>query len=156
MIDDLSTGVQWAVRWGPHLEGSIGDRRLVTRLLRTEKIDAVMHFAANAYVGESMAKPQEYFQNNVVNGLSLLDSMLEAGVTSIVFSSTCATYGDPLHLPIDESHPQIPVNPYGESKLFFEKSIRWYGKAYGLRWCALRYFNAAGFDGDTNRRGARP
>ena len=148
VIDDLSTGNEWAVRWGPLVEGSIGDRDLVTRLLRVEKIDAVMHFAASAYVGESMAQPRKYFQNNDVNGLSLLDSVVEAGVTNIVFSSSCATYGDPLRIPIDETHPQNPVNPYGESKLFFEKALRWYGEAYGLRWCALRYFNAAGADGE--------
>ena len=146
VIDDLSTGNEWAVRWGALVRGSIGDQGLVVRVLRAEKIDAVMHFAANAYVNESMAEPQKYFRNNVVNSLSLLDSMREAGVTSIVFSSTCATYGDPLHLPLEESHPQNPVNPYGESKLFIEKVLRWYGEAYGLRWAALRYFNAAGAD----------
>jgi UDP-glucose-4-epimerase GalE len=107
-----------------------------------------MHFAASAYVGESMVQPQKYFRNNVVNSLSLFDSMREAGVTNIVFSSTCATYGEPLRLPLDESHPQNPVNPYGESKLFIEKVLRWYGEAYGLRWSTLRYFNAAGADVD--------
>jgi UDP-glucose-4-epimerase GalE len=105
-----------------------------------------MHFAACAYVGESMTQPQKYFRNNVVNSLSLLDAMRETGVTNIVFSSTCATYGDPVRLPLDESHPQNPVNPYGDSKLFIEKALRWYGLAYGLRWVSLRYFNAAGAD----------
>jgi UDP-glucose-4-epimerase GalE len=128
------------------VRGSIGDRPLVARVLREEKIDAVLHFAACAYVGESMAQPEKYFRNNVVNTLSLLDAMREAGVTNIVFSSTCATYGNPLRLPLDESHPQNPVNPYGDSKLFVEKMLRWYGQAYGLRWAALRYFNAAGAD----------
>jgi UDP-glucose-4-epimerase GalE len=93
-----------------------------------------------------MAQPEKYFRNNVVNTLSLLGAMRDAGVTNIVFSSTCATYGDPLRLPLDESHPQNPVNPYGDSKLFVEKVLRWYGQAYGLRWAALRYFNAAGAD----------
>lgn len=148
VIDDLSTGNEWAVRWGVLVQGNIGDKELVTRILLAEKIDAVMHFAASAYIGESMVEPQKYFQNNVVNSLSLLDSMRRAGVAKIVFSSTCATYGDPLHLPLEESHPQIPVNPYGESKLFIEKAMRWYGKAYGLRWATLRYFNAAGADPD--------
>lgn len=146
VMDDLSTGHEWAVRWGALVRGSIGDRPLVARVLREEKIDAVLHFAACAYVGESMAQPEKYFRNNVVNTLSLLDAMREAGVTNIVFSSTCATYGDPLRLPLDESHPQNPVNPYGDSKLFVEKVLRWYGQAYGLRWVALRYFNAAGAD----------
>ncbi len=148
MIDDLSTGNEWAVRWGVLVRGNIGDESLVTRILRAERIDAVMHFAASAYVGESMVEPQKYFKNNVVNSLSLLDSMLRTGVKRIVFSSTCATYGDPQRLPLEESHPQIPVNPYGESKLFIERAMRWYGEAYGLRWTTLRYFNAAGADLD--------
>ena len=148
VIDDLSTGNEWAVRWGALVRGNIGGQGLVLRVLRAEKIDAVMHFAASAYVGESMTQPQKYFRNNVVNTLSLLDSMREAGVTNIVFSSTCATYGVPQRLLLDESHPQNPVNPYGESKLFIEKVLRWYGHAYGMRWSALRYFNAAGADAD--------
>lgn len=146
VIDDFSTGNEWAVRWGILVRGNIGDRDLVKRVLRTEKIEAVIHFAASAYVGESMTLPQKYFQNNVVNTLSLLDSMLEAGVKNLVFSSTCATYGDPVNLPLEETHPQIPTNPYGESKLFIEKAMRWYGEPYDLRWIALRYFNAAGAD----------
>jgi UDP-arabinose 4-epimerase len=146
VIDDLSTGNEWAVRWGPMVRGNIGARGLVSRVLRDERIEAVLHFAASAYVGESMAHPEEYFRNNIVNSLSLLDAMREAEVKVIVFSSTCATYGDPVHLPIDESHPQKPTNPYGESKLFFERALRWYGEAYALRWIALRYFNAAGAD----------
>jgi UDP-glucose 4-epimerase len=133
VIDDFSTGNEWAVRWGTLVRGNIGDPDLVTRVLREEKIDAVMHFAACAYVGESMTQPQKYFRNNVVNSLSLLDSMRAAGVSNIVFSSSCATYGDPLRLPLDERHAQNPVNPYGESKLFVEKALRWYGEAYGLR-----------------------
>jgi UDP-glucose-4-epimerase GalE len=128
------------------VRGNIGDRALVTRILRDKKIDAVMHFAASAYVGESMAHPEKYFQNNVVNTLVLLDAMREVGVKNMVFSSTCATFGNPLYLPIDEAHPQTPVNPYGESKVFIEKVLHWYGEAYGLRWIVLRYFNAAGAD----------
>jgi UDP-arabinose 4-epimerase len=146
VVDDLSTGNEWAVRWGALVRGNIGDQDLVTRVLRAEKIDAVLHFAASAYVGESMVQPKKYFWNNVVNSLSLLDAMRAAGVANIVFSSTCATYGDPVRLPLDESHPQNPVNPYGDSKLFVEKVLRWYGEVYGLRWIALRYFNAAGAD----------
>lgn len=149
VLDDLSTGNRWAVRWGPLIEGNIGDRDLVVRTLRSEKIDAVMHFAASAYVGESVTNPEKYFRNNVVYSLNLLDAMREAGVETIVFSSTCATYGEPAKLPLDETHPQNPVNPYGESKLFVEKALRWYGEAYELQWIALRYFNAAGADVDT-------
>jgi UDP-glucose-4-epimerase GalE len=148
VIDNLSTGNEWAVRWGAMVRGNIGDQELVAKVLRDEKIDAVMHFAASAYVGESMSQPQKYFQNNVVNSLSFLDAMRKTGVTNIVFSSSCATYGKPVYLPLDESHPQIPVNPYGDSKLFVEKVLRWYGEAYGMRWAALRYFNAAGADVD--------
>ncbi len=148
VIDDLSTGNEWAVRWGSFVRGNIGDRGLVARILRSEEIDAVMHFAASAYVGESVADPEKYFRNNVVHTLTLLDAMREAGVKRIVFSSTCATYGEPMHLPLDESHPQNPVNPYGESKLFVERVLRWYGHAYALQWVALRYFNAAGADSD--------
>jgi UDP-glucose-4-epimerase GalE len=148
VIDDLSTGNEWAVRWGRLVRGNIGDREVVVRTLQEEKIDAVMHFAAKAYVGESVERPREYFENNVIHSLRLLDAMSAAGVRTIVFSSTCATYGEPQYLPIDESHPQNPVNPYGDSKLFIEKALRWYGKTYGLRWAALRYFNAAGADAE--------
>jgi UDP-arabinose 4-epimerase len=148
VLDDLSTGNRWAVRWGSLIEGNIGDRGLVVRTLRDEKIDAVMHFAASAYVGESITNPEKYFHNNVVCTLGLLNAMREAGVGKIIFSSTCATYGEPKKLPLDETHPQNPVNPYGESKLFVEKALRWYGEAYGLQWIALRYFNAAGADVD--------
>ena len=111
-------------------------------------IDAVVHFAASALVGESMTNPAKYFRNNTVGTLNLLDAMRDAGVGTIVFSSTCATYGDPVRVPIDETHPQAPVNPYGESKLMVEKMLRWYGEIHGLRWMALRYFNAAGADPD--------
>ena len=103
-----------------------------------------MHFAANALVGESMENPSKYFRNNVGNGLNLLDAMVETGVKQLVFSSTCATFGPPERVPIDETLPQRPINPYGESKLAFEKILRWYDEIHGLRFVALRYFNAAG------------
>ena len=109
-----------------------------------------MHFAALAYVGESVTEPKLYFENNVAQGLGLLDGLLQAGVKRFVFSSTCATYGEPVRVPIDESHPQAPVNPYGWSKLFMEKILSSYDHAYGLRFVALRYFNAAGA---TRRKG---
>src|ERR1019366_6383077 len=108
----------------------------------------VVHFAASAYVGESMVNPRKYFRNNVVNSLNLLDVMLEEGVDTIVFSSSCATYGIPAVVPISEDSPQQPSNPYGESKLFVEKALRAFGGAYSLHWAALRYFNAAGADPD--------
>jgi len=148
VFDNLSFGHRWAVRWGPLVEGDLGDKNLVRRILEQYEIDAVIHFAASAYVGESMQNPRKYFRNNVVNSLNLLDAMMDSKVKAIVFSSTCATYGDPVELPITESHPQKPVNPYGDSKLFVEQMLKWYGEAYGLKWAAMRYFNAAGADPD--------
>jgi UDP-glucose-4-epimerase GalE len=146
VLDNLSTGHREFVRWGPLTEGNIGDGPLVRRLLASEKIESVIHFAASAYIGESMQRPREYFANNVVNTLNLLDAMIESDVRSIVFSSSCAVYGVPDTIPIDENHRESPVNPYGESKLFIERALRWYGEAYGLRSVVLRYFNAAGAD----------
>ena len=148
IFDDLSQGHEWAVKWGPLERGSLSDPERLAEVFARRKIDAVVHFAANALVGESMTNPAKYFQNNTVGTLNLLNAMREAGVGTIVFSSTCATYGDPIRVPIDETHPQSPVNPYGESKLMVEKILRWYGDSYGLRWMALRYFNAAGADPD--------
>src|SRR3954463_5427289 len=146
IFDDLSQGHEWAVKWGPLERGSLSDPDRLAEVFAGRKIDVVVHFAANALVGESMSNPAKYFQNNTVGTLNLLNAMREAGVDTIVFSSTCATYGDPVRVPIDETHPQVPVNPYGESKLMVEKLLRWYGESYGLRWMALRYFNAAGAD----------
>ena len=117
-------------------------------MLKRHSVDAVIHFAAYAYVGESVTNPRKYFRNNVAGTLNLLDAMLDAGVRDIVFSSTCATYGEPEQVPISEDHPQNPVNPYGETKLAVEKMLHWYAQAYGLRYAALRYFNAAGADPD--------
>src|SRR3954452_13206648 len=148
VCDDFSQGHEWAVKWGPLERGRLSDAARLTEVFTSRKIDVVVHFAANALVGESMTNPAKYFQNNTVGSLNLLNAMHDAGVETIVFSSTCATYGDPVRVPIDESHPQAPVNPYGESKLMVEKILRWYGDAYDLRWMALRYFNAAGADPD--------
>lgn len=148
VLDNLRHGHRWAVRWGPLVEMDLGDREGLARVFRNYRITAVIHFAAFAYVGESMREPAAYFRNNVVNTLNLLDAMREGGVGRIVFSSTCATYGDPHEIPIPENHPQQPVNPYGESKLMVERLLEWYGQAYGLGWTALRYFNAAGADPD--------
>lgn len=147
-FDNLVYGHPWAVRWGPLVEADLADRAAIERVLRAHSIEAVIHFAAYAYVGESMADPGKYFRNNITNTLNLLDAMHATGVSKIVFSSTCATYGIPQAVPIAEDHPQRPVNPYGESKLFIERALYWHGKAHDLRWMALRYFNAAGADVD--------
>ena len=145
-FDNLVYGHRQAVRWGPLVEGDLADGALVADTLRRFDIAAVMHFAAYAYVGESMAKPELYFRNNVVNSLGLLEAMDAAGIRRIVFSSTCATYGIPDAVPIDETMLQRPVNPYGESKLMIERALHWHGVAHGLGHVALRYFNAAGAD----------
>jgi UDP-arabinose 4-epimerase len=146
--DNLVYGHREAVRWGPFVEADLADAARLAEALRRHEIAAIMHFAAFAYVGESMEKPQLYFRNNVVNTLGLLDAMMAAGVRHIVFSSTCATYGTPERVPIAEDTPQRPVNPYGESKLMIERALHWYGAAYGITHAALRYFNAAGADPD--------
>jgi UDP-glucose-4-epimerase GalE len=148
VLDDFTQGHDWAVKWGPLERGSLADQGRLREVFAAHKVEAVVHFAASALVGESMSQPTKYFRNNTVATLNLLDAMCEAGIATIVFSSTCATYGDPVRVPIDETHPQAPVNPYGESKLMVEKILRWYGSAYGLKWIALRYFNAAGADPD--------
>jgi UDP-arabinose 4-epimerase len=146
VLDNLSMGHRWAARYGSLVVGDLSDADLIRHVLKEYRIDAVLHFAALAYVGESMAVPERYFRNNVANTLNLVEAMLSSNVRHIVFSSTCATYGVPESTPISESHPQIPVSPYGESKLFIEKVLRWNGKAHGLNSIALRYFNAAGAD----------
>jgi UDP-glucose 4-epimerase len=145
VLDDLSRGHRRAVDDSvPFYQGRIGDRALVARICQEQRIGACIHFAALAYVGESVVKPKLYFENNVEQGIALLDSLLAAGVRQMVFSSTCATYGEPVQIPIDEQHPQQPTNPYGWSKLFIEKALEAYDRAYGLKYVALRYFNAAG------------
>jgi UDP-arabinose 4-epimerase len=148
VFDNLEYGHKSAVKWGPFVEGDLADSALIQRVLREYKITSVIHFAAYAYVGESVTNPRKYFRNNVVCTLNLLDAMVDAGVREIVFSSTCATYGVPHEVPISENHPQKPVNPYGESKLAVEKILHWYAGAYGTHFAALRYFNAAGADPD--------
>jgi len=148
VFDNLSTGHKWAVKWGPLIEADLADRAAIRKALDDHGIDAVIHFAACAYVGESMQDPGKYFQNNVAGTLNLLEAMHGAGVSKIVFSSSCATYGIPESLPLNEDHPTIPVNPYGESKLMVEKMLRWFGEIHGFKWISLRYFNAAGADPD--------
>lgn len=126
------------------IEGDLRDREGVSRTMGDVKPDAVVHFAAYALVGESMTHPERYFGNNVVGGINLADAMLDHDVERIVFSSTCATYGQPETVPITEDTPQRPTNPYGESKLVYEKMLEWYGKIHGMKAVFLRYFNACG------------
>ena len=145
ILDNLSEGHRRALDpRAEFVEGDLADRETTAATLARLRPDAVMHFAANALVGESMENPSKYFRNNVAAGLNLLDAMIAAGVKRLVFSSTCATFGPPERVPIDEETPQRPINPYGESKLAFEKILKWYDTIHGLRFVSLRYFNAAG------------
>jgi UDP-arabinose 4-epimerase len=148
VYDNLVHGHRTSVRWGPFEEGDIGDSARLTAVLARHDIAAVMHFAAFAYVGESVTQPERYFDNNVAKSFVLLDTVRKAGIRHIVFSSSCATYGSPRRLPIAEDTPQHPINPYGETKLMVERALYWYGIAHGLSSVALRYFNAAGADPD--------
>jgi UDP-glucose 4-epimerase len=145
VLDDLSRGHRDAVdSRAAFREGRTGDRALVADLVREHGIDSCAHFAAFAYVGESMTEPARYYENNFAQAAALLEALVEAGVRRVVFSSTCATYGVPREVPIPESHPQWPINPYGWSKLFVERLLSDFDRAYDLRFVALRYFNAAG------------
>lgn len=145
VFDNLSEGHRSAVDpRARFLLGDLADRELVARSLTEARAEAVIHFAAHALVGESMQNPGKYFRNNVANGLNLLDAAVAAHVRKFVFSSTCATYGVPEQMPMDETLPQKPVNPYGESKLMFERMLQWYQQLHGLEFVAFRYFNAAG------------
>ncbi|HXX41913.1 MAG TPA: UDP-glucose 4-epimerase GalE [Chthoniobacterales bacterium] len=145
IFDNLSEGHRAAIDpRAQFLEGDLSEPVKIKSALAKTKPEAVMHFAANALVGESMQNPSKYFRNNVANGLNLLDAMVEAGIKTFVFSSTCAIFGPPDRLPIDESLPARPINPYGESKLAFEKILLWFDKIHGLKSVSLRYFNAAG------------
>ena len=148
VYDNLSRGHREAVRWGPLVEGDLLDGARLRATIAEHRVAAVMHFAAYAYVGKSVADPALYYHNNLCGTLSLLEAMRESDLGEIVFSSTCATYGTPDTVPIRESAPQKPVNPYGETKLAIERALYWYGQAYGMRSAALRYFNAAGADPD--------
>jgi UDP-glucose 4-epimerase len=145
IFDNLSEGHRRAIDPRAELiEGDLQDRQSIEKTLAKQRPEAVMHFAASALVGESMQNPSKYFRNNIANGLNLLDAMMNVGVGKIVFSSTCAIFGPPERVPIDETTPTRPINPYGESKLAFEKILRWYGEIHGLKFVSLRYFNAAG------------
>lgn len=145
IFDNLSEGHRQAVDSRANfIQGELADRRQIDSAISSSRPDAVMHFAANALVGESMQNPSKYFRNNICNGLNLLDAMVAAGVERIVFSSTCAIFGPPDRVPIDETAPARPINPYGESKLAFENILRWYDEIHGVKFVCLRYFNAAG------------
>lgn len=145
VLDNLSRGHRAAVaRDVPFYKGNIGDRELLARIASEHEIEACIHFAAFAYVGESVAEPTRYFENNVEQGVALMGALLKAGVRRVVFSSTCATYGEPQEVPISETHPQRPTNPYGWSKLSMEGILAGYDRTAGVRYVALRYFNAAG------------
>lgn len=148
VFDNFSTGHRNFVRWGPLVEGDIRDHDALLQTIRSVRADAVLHFAACAYVGESVADPQKYYENNVVGSLSLLRAMLEGGCRNIVFSSSCAIYGEPEDLPIRETAPKNPLSPYGASKMIVERILSDYSLAHGLSSIALRYFNAAGADPD--------
>ncbi len=148
ILDNLSTGNRWATRGYRFFEADLADEEYTFNILSNHRIEAVIHFAGSAYIGESVDYPQKYFENNVGNGLKLLNAARRAGVKKIIFSSTCATYGIPRYVPVTEDHVQIPISPYGDSKLFIEKALHWYGEAYGMRSVILRYFNAAGADPD--------
>lgn len=146
IFDNLSSGHRWALRWGAFEEADLADRAAIDRVLEQHDISAVIHLASFIQVGESVRAPQKYFRNNVASTMNLLDAMVARGVRDIVFSSSAAVYGMPVRVPLDEEHPIEPLSPYGDSKMFVERILRWYGDAYGLRWASLRYFNAAGAD----------
>lgn len=145
-LDNLSRGWRDAVRWGPLIECDLRDSVDVRRALEKHQPDLVAHFAALAYVGESVENPAIYYENNTAGTLSLLNGMRAAGCRHILFSSTCASYGVPQHIPLDESHRQAPINPYGWSKMIIERMLEDFGRAYGIGSVSLRYFNAAGAD----------
>ena len=145
VLDDLARGHRQAVtRETPFYQGRVGDRALIAKIAAEHKLESCVHFAALAYVGESVQMPEEYFENNVEQGIAFIGSLLSAGVRRIVFSSTCATYGEPDRIPISEECPQWPKNPYGWSKLIMERLFDAYDTAHGLKFASLRYFNAAG------------
>jgi UDP-arabinose 4-epimerase len=144
IFDNLYTGYERLAAGFELVKGDMLDAAALKKVLA--RSDAIMHFAAHAYVGESVTNPKKYFHNNVEGGLCLLNAALEAGINKIIFSSTCAVYGEPAKVPIEENIPRQPVNPYGVSKLFFEQALEAYDRAYEFRFASLRYFNAAGAD----------
>ncbi len=148
IFDNLSTGHRSFVRDTPMVEGDIRNSTDIQRAFSEYSIDGVLHFAGKALVPEAHANPAVYYDVNVIGGLRLLDVMRDRGVKHFIFSSTCSTYGIPENAPIAEECPQLPINPYGETKLAFERALRWYHESYGIQYLSLRYFNAAGADPD--------
>lgn len=146
VLDNLTTGFRDSVKYGQLVIGDLADINLLENLFREHRFDGVMHFAANSLVGESMTNPAKYYRNNVSNTLNLLDVMVRHNVMNFIFSSTAATFGEPEYTPIDEMHPQNPINPYGSSKLMIERILKDYADAYSLNSVSLRYFNACGAD----------
>lgn len=144
--DNLSTGHAYAVKWGPLVEGDLNDRAKLDQTIQTYRPIAVLHFAANAIVVESMSHPAKYYRNNIVSTLTLLEAMMKARIHLLVFSSSCATYGLPRFIPITEEHPQNPINPYGRTKWMIEQMLDDFESAYQIHSVKLRYFNAAGAD----------
>ena len=146
--DNLVYGHEWAVKWGPLEIGDIADRKRLDEVIEKYSPVAIMHFAAYAYVGESVQDPGKYYRNNVAGSLTLIETARDHGIDKFIFSSTCATYGIPNQIPISEDHPQVPINPYGASKLMIERILQDFDRAHNLRSISLRYFNAAGADPD--------
>lgn len=147
--DNLSTGHAYAVKWGPFVQGDLNDKAKLAETLAHYKPKAVLHFAASAIVIESISDPAKYYRNNIASTLSLLEAMRDARVDKLIFSSTCAVYGNPQFSPVTEAHPLAPINPYGRSKLMIEQILADFEKAYGIHSVKLRYFNAAGADVST-------
>jgi UDP-arabinose 4-epimerase len=147
-VDNLITGNKWSARFGPFVDGQVGDIALVESAIRDFGIEAAILFAAHAYVGESTVSPAKYYRNNICESIAFLDALLGAGVRQLVFSSSCSIYGIQEKIPIGEDSPKNPLSPYAETKLFLENALRWYDSACGLRSVCLRYFNAAGADPD--------
>ena len=143
VLDNLSTGHANRVSC-PLIVGDLADKKLLDKIFHEYEIDAVIHFAGSIIVEESVLFPDKYYENNVANGLNLLDAMAHSGVHKMIFSSSAAVYGEPIYVPVDEDHPKKPLNPYGETKWVFEKILKWYGEAFGLSSVSLRYFNASG------------
>ena len=148
VLDNLCTGNRFALRYGPFYEGSIADQTLVSNICNRHRPMGAMLFAGHAYVGESTGNPRKYFHNNISQAISFLDALIDAGVKSVVFSSSCSVYGSQKRMPIREDCPPSPLSPYAETKLFLEKVLEWYASAYAIRYACLRYFNAAGADPD--------
>lgn len=146
VYDNMVAGHGWAVKWGPLVQADLADSNALKDALHNYEVGAVIHLAAFTAVGDSVRNPRRYFTNNVGCSLTLLDEIVESKVPFVVFSSTAAVFGDPQIIPIPEEHPKVPASPYGESKLFVERLLTWYGQAYGLKHVSLRYFNACGAD----------